>query len=288
MRSFLLVLPLLVFPGVVSLPPGVKNCGGPNDHLKNPAIKLKGNPVKGGTLTIEVTGTLDKAEGDFISNVDLRLELLSKAITVKGGLPMTISPGAVAGPFAATIGPISLPTKIPGSFAVTGQVHMVNAKKEPIMCLDLDINVPGAGNDEAPAPAAVETPPLTAVTSCSKPTDHLHKFKMVHSGGVINMTGTLDEATTKAAIDLDVMMRVLWISAPFKMGIAVQASNGLLEKGPAKITIGPSTIVVSPNIKTTMKGTMKISDGSGQEITCLNVDTVVAATDGMTNKQFVV
>jgi len=275
----LLALPLLAFPGVVSQ--SVKSCGGPNDHLKNPVIKLTPDPpVKGGTLTIEVSGTLDEVEGDFSSNVDMQIVALGIVhASVKGGIPLTISPGAVAGPFSATVGPFSLPSNVPGSLSVKGQVHVVNAKSEPIMCIDLDLDVPGADNVETPVPVQVETPPLTAITSCGKPSDHIPDFKIANSGGVITMTGTLDEAVTKATIDLDVSLKVLFISVPLKMSIPLSVSSGLIKKGAIKSTVGPNTIVISPNVKATLKGTMKVNDGNGEEITCLNVDTVVAAAD---------
>merc|ERR1712232_653175 len=40
-----------------------------------------------------------------------------------------------------------------------------------------------------------------------------------------------------------------------------------------------STVSVKPNVKATVKGTMKVSDGNKEEVTCLNVDTVVGGKD---------
>ena len=93
------------------------------------------------------------------------------------------------------------------------------------------------------------------------------------------MTGTLDEAVTKASIDLDVSLKVLIISLPLKMTIPLAVSDGLIKKGAIRATVGPSSIAVSPDVKATIKGTLKINDGNAEEITCLNVDTVVAADD---------
>merc|ERR1712083_466696 len=85
----------LAFVSVVSSQ-SVKSCGGPNDHLKNPVIKLTPDPpVKGGTLTIEASGTLDEVEGDFVSNVNLTVQALGVVhASVSGGVPMSISPAA--------------------------------------------------------------------------------------------------------------------------------------------------------------------------------------------------
>merc|ERR1712070_22341 len=117
----------------------------------------------------------------------------------------------------------------------------------------------------------------TSISSCGKATDHIPDFKVASSGGVITMSGTLDESVTKASIDLDVSLKVLVISLPLKMTIPLAVSDGLITKGTIKSTVGPSTIAVSPDVKATVQGTMKISDGNGEEITCLNVDTVVAS-----------
>jgi len=274
MRSFLLAG--LLAQGALSQ--SVKSCGGPNDHLKNPVIKLTPDPpVKGGSLTIQASGTLDEAETSFNSNMDLNIKALGIiSASVKGGVPMSISPGAVAGPFSLTIGPFSLPSNVPGSAVVTGQVHVTNGNNEPIMCIDLDLNVPGADNEKALAAPRVEEPTVSTISSCGKSTDHIPDFQIASSSGVITMSGTLDEAVTKASIDVDVSLKVLIISLPLKMSIPLAVSDGLITKGAIKSTVGPSTIAISPNVKATVKGTMKINDGNGEEITCLNVDTVVA------------
>lgn len=275
MRSFLFALAIA---GAASQ--SVKSCGGPNDHLKNPVIKLTPDPpVKGGSLTIQASGTLDEAEGTFSSNVDLSIKALGIiTATVKGGVPMTISPGAVAGPFSLTVGPLTLPSNVPGSAVVKGQVHVTNGKNEPIMCIELDLTVGGTETEEAPAVPQLEAPAVDAVSSCGKATDHIPDFQIASSGGVTTMTGTLDEAVTKASVDLDVSLHVLIINVPLKMTIPLAVSEGLIKKGAIKSTIGPSTIAVSPDVKATVKGTMKINDGNNQEIACLGLDSSVAKT----------
>jgi len=255
----------------------VKSCGGPNDHLKNPVIKLTPDPpVKGGSLTIQASGTLDEAETTFSSNVDLSIKALGIiTATVKGGVPMSISPGAVAGPFSLTVGPFSLPSSVPGTAVVKGQVHVTNGKNEPIMCIEMDLTVGGAETEETPAVPQLEAPAVDAVSSCGKATDHIPDFKIASSAGVLTMSGTLDEAVTKASIDLDVSLHVLIINLPLKMTIPLAVSDGLITKGAIKSTVGPSTIAVSPDVKATVKGTMKINDGNNQEIACLGLDSSV-------------
>merc|ERR1712007_250998 len=145
------------------------------------------------------------------------------------------------------------------------------------MCIEMDLNVPGSATEEAAAlvVAQEESPSLETISSCGKTTDHIPDFKIANAGGVVTMTGTLDEALTKASVDLDVSVKVLFISVPLKMTIPLEVSDGLISKGAIKSTVGPSTIEVSPDVKATLKGTMKISDGNAEEVTCINVDTVV-------------
>merc|ERR1712110_777412 len=100
---------------------------------------------RGGTLTIEASGTLDEVISEFNTNVDLNIQALGVVhVTAKGGMPLSITPGAAKGPFSLTIGPFTLPSNVPGSAVVKGQVHVVNSKNEAVMCVDLDLNAPGA------------------------------------------------------------------------------------------------------------------------------------------------
>lgn len=274
LRSALLTLALRD-----ALSQSVKSCGGPNDHLKNPVINLSPDPpTKGGTLTITASGTLDEDMAAANSNVDLSIQALKVVkVGVTGGFPMSISPGAPKGPFSLTVGPFSLPSNIPGSAVVKGQIHVVNDKQEPIMCIDLDLTVPAAETEDAGA-LQVEAP--ETISSCGKGTDHIPDFKLAASGGVTTMTGTLDEAVTKMSVDLDVSLKVLFISLPLKLNIPIEFTPGLV-KGPIKGVVGPSTVAVSPNIKATIKGTMKVNDGNSEEVTCLNLDTIVGGRDAI-------
>merc|ERR1712087_935836 len=167
-----------------------------------------------------------------------------------------------------------------------GQVHVTNSKNEPIMCIDLDLSVGGTDNEEAQIASSDNDPALTSVSSCGKATDHIPDFQIASSGGVVSMSGTLDEAVTAASIAVDVTLKVLVISGPLKLIILLIVSDGLINKGAIKSTVGPSTVKVSPAIKATVKGTMKMNDGNGEEITCINVDSVVANEQSLWSECF--
>jgi len=225
-------------------------------------------------LTIEASGTLDEPLSVANSNVDLNIQALGVVhVTAKGGVPLSMSPAAPAGPFSLKVGPFSIPGNIPGSAVVKGQVHVVNDKNEPIMCVDLDVNVPGAVNADDASSLMLEAP--ETISSCGKASDHVPDFAVAASGGMATMTGTLDEAVTKFSVDVDVSLKVLFISVPLKLNIPVAFTPGLF-KGPFKSVVGPSTLAISPNVQVKLKGTTKVSDGSGEEMFCLNLDTIVA------------
>merc|ERR1712216_351289 len=137
----------------------------------------------------------------------------------------------------------------------------------------MDLNVPGAENADDASSLNLDAP--ETISSCGKTSDHIPDFAVAASGGKATMTGTLDEAVTKFSVDVDVSLKVLFISVPLKLSIPIEFTPGLV-KGPFEMAAGPSTVAVSPNVKANVKGTTKVSDGNSEEILCVNVDMVVA------------
>merc|ERR1719270_1916696 len=142
------------------------------------------------------------------------------------------------------------------------------------MRIAIDLNTPGEGNEAAVAPLApsqIDQP--AGITSCGKPTDHIADFKVQASCGVTTMTGTLDEAVTQLSLDVDASIKVAFISVPLKATVPIAFTPGIA-KGPIKATLGPNTVVVKPELKAKLKGTVKVNDAKADEVMCLNVDTV--------------
>merc|ERR1712183_700194 len=54
----------------------------------------------------------------------------------------TWSPGLAKGKRTVTVGPFTFPRVAPGQFDFTGKVSIVNDKAEPVLCLDLALNIP--------------------------------------------------------------------------------------------------------------------------------------------------
>ena len=308
---------LIAFCAVVA-GQSVTSCGGPGDHLQNVTIALTPDPiVKGQTLTIKAEGTLDEDTPTLTrcarcpslpchdralartahspdappmltrslpptlpSILDLSIEALGIIhSSATGALPLTITPGAQAGPFGLTIGPIAPPTNIPGKVVVTGTVHVVNGKGEAVMCLKFDLTIPGAAAEEKGAPLPLVVAPVHqpaahegvvgSVSSCGGAADHIKDFAIATSAaGVTTMGGALDEAVSTLSLVVDVKIKVLLIGIPIKMTIPIGLSPGM-KPGQIGVVAGPSAVVLKPSIKSTVTGTIKVNDGNGEELACL-------------------
>jgi hypothetical protein len=263
MTALLFLLTLPIFARSQSL----SSCGAAGDHFKDVKITLSPDPINKGTpFTIDVSGNLDTEITAMNFDIDLHIKALGIIDEpVKVSSPFSISPGLVAGPQKVSIGPLSLPS-LPGSLEVVGTVKMTNDKKEPVACINLNLNVP-----------AEETKDLQVegsnVSVCSGASDHLHNLAWTTSSDqVTTITGTLDEAVTKLAVNVDLKLSVGVLPIPIKLAVPVSYSPGLA-KGDLKITVGPppSQPQLKSFIDVDVTGTIKLNDGASEEITCLSL-----------------
>lgn len=268
---FLLALPLGAWSQSVS------SCGAAGDHLKDVKISVSPDPIaKGQSFTIELSGNLDADLSAMNADVDLTikaLDVINQA--VKTSVPVSISPGLVAGPQTVSIGPLSLPS-LPGHIEADGTIKITNGKKEAVACIKLALNVP-AMSDDFPATSAIEVGAAaqdSKLSVCSAASDHMHNLAIASAAGVTTITGSLDEAVTKFVANLDLKLHIGWLSHKIDMAIPVSYSPGFV-KGDLKITAGPATSLLSDSkslIDVSVTGTVKIDDGASQEIACLSID----------------
>lgn len=272
-----MLLPFLTFQLLlpVAWAQSAKSCGGPNDHVKNPVIKVTPDPPQpGGQLTIQASGQLDEDLTDFTASVDLKVHTLRIIhSSISGALPVSISPALAKGPFSLNIGPIQLPDRPgSGSTSVEGQIHVVDGKNEPVLCMDLNIQV-GPGGDIMEGYKVEEQAHKAEVgdiSSCGHPSDHIPDFKVTQSDGVVTATGTLNEQVAVAGLALDAKIKVLFFSEPLHLNAPISFSPSAV-KGPFKATFGPSNITLEPHISGTLTGTVKLNDNQGQELTCVSI-----------------
>eukprot|EP00930_Biecheleria_cincta_P038753 TRINITY_DN2662_c0_g1_i2.p2 TRINITY_DN2662_c0_g1~~TRINITY_DN2662_c0_g1_i2.p2 ORF type:complete len:292 (-),score=53.41 TRINITY_DN2662_c0_g1_i2:135-1010(-) len=264
---FLLALPF----GVCSQ--SVSSCGSTGDHLSDVKITLSPDPIaKGKPFTIDLSGNLDASLSEMNADVDLTVKalgIIDKAIKVSS--PLSISPGLVAGAQSISIGPLTLPS-LPGDIDLAGTIKITNSKKEPVACMNLNLNVPAESDRVAEPSAEVDAfASGTKVSICSAPADHLHNIAASTAAGVTTITGTLDEDVTKFVANLDLKVHVSFISHAIKMAVPISYSPGLV-KGDLKITAGPAQKTLQhSNVDVDVTGTIKIDDGASQELVCLSL-----------------
>lgn len=256
----------------------VSSCGAAGDHLNGVKINVSPDPIaKGKPFTIDLSGNLDADLSAMNVDIDLTvkaLRVISKS--VKTMVPVSISPSMVAGPQTVSIGPITLPS-LPGSVEADGTIKITNAKKEPVACIKLALNVPAMSEEVAATPiesdAAAQGNPSLSV--CSAASDHLHNLAHSSSAGVSTVTGSLDEAVTKLVSNVDLKVHIGFLSHKIDMAIPVSYSPGFV-KGALKLTAGPaSSSLISDSkslIDVTITGTVKVNDAASEEIVCLSLD----------------
>jgi hypothetical protein len=280
------VLAVVALPCVFSQ--SVKSCGGANDHMQNLNVKLSPDPIqKGKPFSVHVSGDLDEDLAAGSVNADLHITALGVVkSSVKQVVPFTLTPGLPKGAFKLEIGPSTIPN-VPGSVVVQGQVHLVDGKGEAVFCLDLNIHEGGAMAENSTSEelkvegmSDVAEPSLGSVASCSKATDHLKGASISSSGGVVTMKGTLDEPLSKISVDLDVKLKVLFVSIPLKLKIPLSISPAF-PQGAFASTIGPVSGAISPDPHAHVTGTAVLNDGSAEEVACLKLDVI---SEGATNK----
>lgn len=266
----------------------ITNCGKNSDHLSNVVLKLSPDPVvKGHPFTITMMGTLDEGitAGTVQADVSIKaLDIIHKSVNKKASF--TVSPGIQKGNQTLVIGPVSLP-KLPGSFEAAGQIKLVNGKSEPVACINLNIQVPlfdkKVGSEQRGDVQEHMTNETTSL--CAQPTDHLKNVKVARSGKDTTFSANLDEDLTKLSVDIDIEIQELFVKIPVKTTIPVSYTPGLKQgawTADAKdISTGTQQLLLSAP---KAHGTVKINDGAGEEVTCINVDS----SKSHTFEQFVV
>merc|ERR1712170_22875 len=131
----------------------VTSCGSASDHFQVDYITLDadatGGPRKGKPFTITASGTLDEAHTAGRVVVDAHLKALGLVDEdVNADQKYTWTPGVAAGKTQVTIGPFTFPRVAPGVFDFTGKVTVENDKAEPVLCLDIALDIPKILSEE--------------------------------------------------------------------------------------------------------------------------------------------
>merc|ERR1712216_295050 len=144
----------------------------------------------------------------------------------------------------------------------------------------LDLNVPAESTEveeeEEESTEVASSIGGSTVSVCSAASDHLHDLKWTTTSGVTTVTGSLDEAVTKATAVADLTVKVGFLSHKVDLTIPVSYSPGFV-KGDVKIVAGPATkpSLAKSLIDVDVTGTVKINDASSSEIACLSIAKAV-------------
>lgn len=249
----------------------ISSCGGANDHLQNLKVVITPDPIeKGKSFTVDITGTMDEDLVGGTADVDLDVKVFSiidQHVTSSGGF--NFSPAIVPkGDAHVVVGPVTLPSiPLPGSITVSGKVALKNAAGEPILCLNLDLDVPAVEDrvlDQAPGVLADPVP------TCTQDSDHMKNFVVEHDkdAHTTDLSGSLDEDVTSVTVKADLKVHLGFFPIPISVQAPVSFKPGL-KKGDLKWHFSSDQEPPPPKVK--VDGQVTLSDDKGEEIVCLKV-----------------
>lgn len=250
----------------------VKSCGGAGDILSNAVFSVSPDPVKkGSALTITGSGTLTAAFVGGNAILDLKVKalgIINEPISTTE--PFTFLPGIAAGDTKVVIGPFTLP-KVPGSVAVSGTVKLTDASGAAVACIALNLSLLDSSETLAIL-SDVAVPTIGVPTNCGTAADHLKDLNITTDGGVTSVTGTLDEDIGSGSLDVNLKVKVSFISIPLAVNVPFTFSPAI-PKGPFKLSGGSPAQQHESAIKVSVKGDLKLDDSNSEEVFCLHIDS---------------
>jgi hypothetical protein len=247
------------------------NCGSDGDHFNIQKIEISPDPPqRGQPITVTLEGAFDKDIATARVETDLFVSALNMfSMPVKYSSTFSTSPVLMRkGDHQVTIGPLQLPRYVPGTMEVNGTVKVADAANEPVLCVDLSLNVPAAEDRSVELSA-----PLAG--TCGHHTDHLKHVSV----GLGSVSGELDEDVTKAQVNVDIKIHAGWVPIEFKMPVPISYSPGF-PAGAFNLTGSVESQSVLSQAQeasepVNIDGQIQMSDGAGEELFCY---TVAAAT----------
>lgn len=251
----------------------ISSCGSPGDHLKNVQITLSPDPiVKNQPFQVTVTGDMDQDHvgGIVTGQIDVKaLRIIDKSIPIQSNY--SISPGFGKGLQRIVIGPVNMPSNLPGSAELVGKINVQNSLAEPVACIKLNLFVPAQAKEGT---FTLESPLVEP--DCKTPTDHLKNIHSSKEGDTTTVTATLDEDIGTATANIDVSLHALFVNIPVKMSIPFSFSSSSqpgFRKGDWK------AVAHSPpageRLGATVKGTISLLDAANTQVTCTVVDAIL-------------
>jgi hypothetical protein len=244
----------------------ISSCGSASDHFKVDYITLDADadkgPRKGKPFTITASGTLDEDHTGGRVVVDAHLKALGVVDEdVQADQKYTWSPGIAGGKTQLTIGPFTFPRVAPGVFDFTGKITVENDKAEPVLCLDLALNIPKILAEELEEESEKA---LCAVTD----SDHITNIDQTDPAVT---SFDVDEAIDYVNVAVDIAVKAPVVPAVnFKVTQLPVAISPGLAKGHHVFT-GIDSAAPSNDL-ITVTGSVGLNDKNGEQYTCITFD----------------
>jgi hypothetical protein len=253
----LVALPLLAAGASLS------SCGTNSDHISGVTVSVSPDPIeKGASFTIRFDGTLDEDLSTINANVDLDVSvfgLIKKHVSAGGNV--ALSPAVPKGALSVTVGPVDLSTSVSGSVDVSGKIELTDGNNEPVACLEVDMKVPVAQQEQ-------ELEGVEGTSNCGKASDHAKDLVFQDTDGVTTITGELDESISQFAVSVDMEIKEFFIKIPISIKAPVAYSPGFPE-GAFKVVATPTTSELSSELGVSISGKAIMTDANNEEVACV-------------------
>jgi hypothetical protein len=253
----------------------ISNCGGAGDHLQVTTLTLdadaSGGPKKGSPFTIVAEGILDEPHVGGHVDVDLNINALGVINEpIAAATKYDFLPGLAQGNAKVTIGPITFPKSVPGSFDITGTVKVQNPNAEQVACINLNLKIPSIIEDKPELGEAVGA-------DCTTPADHIQNIvSTTDAAGVTTTTMDVDEDLGTIVLSGDISVK-----PPLVPAIKVNIPSIPISIEPA-IPSGQLKFVdygeeTGANGLIDVTGQVKLADGNGEQLTCIAIEPATQA-----------
>lgn len=233
---------------VAAVGTSLSSCGSASDQLIVENIAVSPDPIhKGEPFNITLNGEFQHAHSGGSVTADLNINALrvfSKNVNTQNSY--SLSPSLPQGNTSVTIGPITLPTSLPGSVEITGEVKFVDSDSKPVACFNIAFNVPAmpaetlshvgsSGALDVTGTVQVNDAngePITCIDvtglNCTTAQDHAEEVQIVtDDAGTETVTFTMDERLGSLTALVDLEFKVLFVSIPLSLNVPVSYEPGL-------------------------------------------------------------
>lgn len=246
---------------VAAVGTSLSSCGSASDQLIVKNIAVSPDPIqKGEPFNIVLNGEFQHVHSGGRVTADLNIiafRVFKKNVNTQ--ISYNLSPSLPQGNTSVAIGPITLPTSLPGRLDITGEVNLVDSDSQPVACFNMAFHVPArpaenlarggiTGPVEATGTVQVNDAkgePITCIdvtgANCKTAQDHAQKVQIATGDdGTETVTFTMDERFDSLTALVDLEFKAWILSVPLSVSVPVSYKPGL-PAGDFKWVFSPSS-----------------------------------------------